>query len=57
VAWLIAECGEALRGLAPDLVQGAVDSYAAHPEVLDNPRIRQRFGVLVVDSTKTVDRT
>ena len=56
VAWLIAECGEALLSVAPDDVRAAVERYSARPEVLDNPRIRQRFGVLVVDSEKTVDR-
>jgi predicted ATPase len=55
-AWLIAEFGEALLGVAPELVREAVDRYGNRPEVLDNPRIRQRFGVLIVDSAKMVDR-
>ena len=48
--WLIAEFGVALREIAPALIDEAVRRYAGRPEVLDNPRIRQQFGVLILDS-------
>ena len=56
-AWLTAEFGLELRERAPDVIAAAVERYGSRPEVLDNPYIRERFGVLMVDSAKTVDRT
>ena len=49
-AWLIAEFGLALRPHAREAVQAAVSRYAAHPEVLSTPKMKQRFDVLMLDS-------
>lgn len=56
-AWLTAEFGEEMRPHAPDLVTEALNRYASRPEVLANPRIRDRFTVLLFDSKSTIDRT
>jgi hypothetical protein len=56
-AWLTAEFGEEMRPHAPDLVTEALNRYASRPEVLANPRIRDRFAVLLFDSKSTIDRT
>ena len=56
-AWLTAEFGEEMRPHAPDLVIEALNRYASRPEVLANPRIRDRFAVLLFDSKSTIDRT
>jgi predicted ATPase/GGDEF domain-containing protein len=56
-AWLTAEFGEEMRPYAPDLVTEALSRYASRPEVLANPRIRDRFTVLQLDSKSTIDRT
>jgi hypothetical protein len=56
-AWLTAEFGEEMRPYAPDLVTEALNRYASRPEVLANPRIRDRFTVLLFDSKSTIDRT
>jgi len=50
--WLIAQFGPALRGDDPDEIERAVRRSATRPEVLENPFIRERFGVLNLDSTK-----
>src|SRR5436190_7454287 len=50
--WLTAEFGVLLRGTAPSLVAELVNRYAGRPEVLDNPRIRERFGVLLLDTAE-----
>ena len=55
-AWLTAEFGERLRVHFPEAIEVAVRRYAALPEVLDNPRIRDRFAVLKIDSNVTIDR-
>lgn len=55
-AWLIAEFGAELRERAPELIEEALGRYGSRPEVLDNPHIRERFGVLMLDSAKAVDR-
>jgi predicted ATPase len=55
--WLIAEVGLALRAKAPEALDAVVRRFAGRPEVLESPQIRDRFGVLILDSTKTVDRT
>jgi hypothetical protein len=55
-AWLTAEFGAELRERVPEVIEAAVRRYGNGPEVLDNPRIRERFGVLMLDSAKTVDR-
>jgi tetratricopeptide (TPR) repeat protein len=54
--WLTAELGELLREGAPEAVETAVRRYATRPEVFGNPRVRGRFGVLMLDSAKVVDR-
>jgi len=56
-ASLTAELGEEMRRHAPDLVTDALRRYASRPEVLANPRIRDRFTVLLLDSKSTIDRT
>ena len=54
--WLTAEIGPELRESAPEAVDAAVEQYGKRPEVAWNPRMRERFGVLMLDSAKTVDR-
>jgi tetratricopeptide (TPR) repeat protein len=54
--WLTAEFGPLLRQGAPEAVETAVRRYATRPEVIGNPRVRDRFDVLMLDSAKTVDR-
>lgn len=49
-ALLTAEFGPLLRASAPDVVQDAVQRYAQRPEVVENPRIRHQFGVLILDT-------
>ena len=49
-AWLIAEFGIALRPHARTLIDDAVARYENHPDVLANPKIRDRFAVLKSDS-------
>ena len=56
-ASLTAELGEEMRAYAPELVSEALNRYASRPEVLANPRIRDRFTVLLFDSKSTIDRT
>ena len=56
-ASLTADFGEEMRPYAPELVNGALQRYASRPEVLANPRIRDRFTVLLFDSKSTIDRT
>jgi tetratricopeptide (TPR) repeat protein/GGDEF domain-containing protein len=56
-AWLTAEFGEEIRPHAPVLVGEAVERYASRPEVLANPKIRDRFTVLLFDSKSTIDRS
>jgi hypothetical protein len=55
-SWLIAEVGPALMERYPEELSAVVRSYADRPEVLDSPLIRDRFGVMMLNSTKTVDR-
>jgi tetratricopeptide (TPR) repeat protein/GGDEF domain-containing protein len=56
-ASLTAELGEEMRAYAPELVTEALTRYGRRPEVLANPRIRDRFTVLLFDSKSTIDRT
>ena len=56
-ASLTADFGEEMRPYAPELVDSALQRYASRPEVLANPRIRDRFSVLLFDSKSTIDRT
>jgi tetratricopeptide (TPR) repeat protein len=56
-SWLIAEVGLALRPYDPDALEAVVRRFADRPEVLDSPQIRERFGVLMLDTgPRTVDR-
>ncbi len=56
-AWLTAEFWEELSPQAPELMGRAVVRYRARPEVLGNPKIRERFAVLNFDSKSTIDRS
>jgi len=51
-SWLIAQFGVALRERIPDTIDAALGRFARHPEVLENPLIREQFGVLMLDSAK-----
>jgi tetratricopeptide (TPR) repeat protein len=51
-SWLVAEFGSVLRDHAPDAIGGAVQRYLVLPETRETPRIRERFGVLMLDSTE-----
>jgi tetratricopeptide (TPR) repeat protein len=44
---LTAEFGEALREPASEVVRYAVERYSSRPVVAENPRVRDRFGVLM----------
>jgi hypothetical protein len=55
-AWLTAEFGAELRPFAGEVVQAAIERYATRPEVLGNPKIKDRLTVLLVDSKSTIDR-
>ena len=49
---LTAEFGETLRKIAPDVVRHAVGRYGSRPVVAENPRVRDRFGVLMCDTSE-----
>jgi hypothetical protein len=51
-SWLVAEFGLSLRPHAPEVIQEAVRRYEALPELSETVRIRERFGVLLLDSAK-----
>jgi tetratricopeptide (TPR) repeat protein len=54
---LTADFGQILREVAPEAVEEAVARYGGRAEVLGNPRLRDQFGVLMLDNRgKTVDR-
>jgi tetratricopeptide (TPR) repeat protein len=50
--WLTAEIGPELREIAPEAVDSAVERYARRSEVAGNPRMSEKFGVLMLDSSK-----
>jgi hypothetical protein len=50
---LTAEFGEILREAASEVVRYAVERYASHPVVAENPRVRDRFGVLMRYTTES----
>jgi len=54
--WLVAEFALPLREHALDPIDGAVRRFDARPELRDNAWIRERFGVLLLDSPQAVDR-
>jgi hypothetical protein len=39
------------------MMERAARRYGTRPEVLGNPKIRDRFAVLLFDSKSTIDRT
>ena len=49
-AWLTAEFGETFRSQLPESVEAAVREYARRPEVLGNPRMRERLAALKLDT-------
>ncbi len=52
-ALLTAEFGATLRESDPDAVDGLVRRYWSRPEVSENPRLRQQFGVLILDGASS----
>jgi len=52
-ALLVAEFGAALRDTDSDAVDRLVRRYWGRPEVSENPRLRQQFGVLMLDSASS----
>jgi hypothetical protein len=56
-AWLTAEFWDDVHPLAPQLMERAARRYSTRPEVLGNPKIRDRFAVLLFDSKSTIDRS
>jgi hypothetical protein len=56
-AWLTAEFWGDIHPLAPELMERAARRYGSRPEVLGNPKIRDRFAVLLFDSKSTIDRS
>ena len=56
-AWLTAEFWDDVHPVAPGLMDRAVSRYGTRPEVLGNPKIRDRFAVLLFDSKSTIDRS
>jgi tetratricopeptide (TPR) repeat protein len=55
-SWLVAEFGPVFRERVPDAIDATVRRCARTREMLENPFIRERFGVLMLDGAKTVDR-
>jgi tetratricopeptide (TPR) repeat protein/GGDEF domain-containing protein len=56
-AWLIAEFGQRLSAEAPELISTSVRSYAGRPEVIGNPRIRDRFDELSGRRIVSIDQS
>ena len=56
-AWLTAEFWDDVHPIAPELMERSVRRYGTRPEVLGNPKIRERFAVLLFDSKSTIDRS
>ena len=56
-AWLTAEFWDDIHPLAPELMERAALRYGTRPEVLGNPKIRDRFAVLLFDSKSSIDRS
>lgn len=56
-AWLTAEFWQDVHPLAPEIMERAARRYGTRPEVLGNPKIRDRFAVLLFDSKSTIDRS
>jgi tetratricopeptide (TPR) repeat protein len=56
-AWLTAEFWDDIHPVAPQLMEHAARLYGTRPEVLGNPKIRDRFAVLLFDSKSSIDRS
>jgi hypothetical protein len=56
-AWLTAEFWDDIHPVAPELMERSVRRYGSRPEVQGNPKIRDRFAVLLFDSKSTIDRS
>ena len=56
-AWLTTEFWDDIHPLAPAMMERAARRYGTRPEVLGNPKIRDRFAVLLFDSKSTIDRS
>lgn len=56
-AWLTAEFWDDVHPFAPEMMESAARRYGTRPEVLGNPKIRDRFAVLLYDSKSTIDRS
>ena len=51
-SWLVAEFGSLLREYAPLAIEDAVQRYRERPEIHQTPRIRERFGVPILDGAE-----
>jgi tetratricopeptide (TPR) repeat protein len=56
-AWLTAEFWDDVYSVDAELMMRAARRYGTKPEVVSNPKIRDRFAVLLLDSKCTIDRT
>ena len=56
-AWLTVEFWDDVYPLAPEAMERAARRYGSRPEVQGNPKIRDRFAVLLFDSKSTIDRS
>ena len=54
--YLVAEVGPFIAGIEVEAFQAVVARFADRPEVQGSPPLRARFGVLKLDSAKSVDR-
>jgi hypothetical protein len=54
--WLIAEFSPLLRADAPDEIEQVILRSASRPEVIENTFLRERFGVLKLDTANAVDQ-
>ena len=51
--WLLGEFGQAMRSRAPEAIAQVVRRFEARRELLEMPKIRERFGVLLLDSVQS----
>lgn len=56
-AWLTVEFWDDVHPLAPEEMERAARRYGTRPEVQGNPKIRDRFAVLLFDSKSPIDRS
>jgi len=50
--WLLAEFGQVVRSRAPQAIVEVVRRYETRRELLEMPKIRDRFGVLLLDGAQ-----